>query len=339
MIRLSRSRDRSVCLCLCLCFCLFLVLLMSSCVVVPYPVSSDVRRLDDAELNDRLYIHVGPRGLLERVSERIVAETPDIEVIDPMLFRDTAFPEGGWSLHELLKEGRCQQISSNLDVQFLVLLTPLKFKEGEEQGFFIPLAFGAMAFPEESTLSALIVDLRSGSFLCRLDAASSGSARMLYYVIYIAAADPMTESAVIRDLSEAIGKAISEEMDAEPVRIAVLAASVRNQTPDYAGVSAAKLDLDLISATYPQYCTSMSDDTSPKQILDVGDVLFSNRNYNEAYICFDRVVKSQVAEEVTIQQASEKLAIMYELGWGVEADWEQAKYWYRRAGTSLEFHP
>ena len=312
---------------------------MSSCVVVPYPVSSDVRRLDDAELNDRLYIHVGPRGLLERVSERIVAETPDIEVIDPMLFRDTAFPEGGWSLHELLKEGRCQQISSNLDVQFLVLLTPLKFKEGEEQGFFIPLAFGAMAFPEESTLSALIVDLRSGSFLCRLDAASSGSARMLYYVIYIAAADPMTESAVIRDLSEAIGKAISEEMDAEPVRIAVLAASVRNQTPDYAGVSAAKLDLDLISATYPQYCTSMSDDTSPKQILDVGDVLFSNRNYNEAYICFDRVVKSQVAEEVTIQQASEKLAIMYELGWGVEADWEQAKYWYRRAGTSLEFHP
>jgi TPR repeat protein len=48
---------------------------------------------------------------------------------------------------------------------------------------------------------------------------------------------------------------------------------------------------------------------------------------------------SEVADAATRRLASEKLAIMYELGWGVEADWEKAKHWYREAGLTSDALP
>jgi hypothetical protein len=43
----------------------------------------------------QIYITVGPRELIDNVSKRIVKQNPNIEIVDPLTFRDTAFPAGG----------------------------------------------------------------------------------------------------------------------------------------------------------------------------------------------------------------------------------------------------
>jgi len=208
-----------------------LILQMAGCVIVPYPVSDEIVQADEHELlpsngieiTDQVYVTVGPRELIDDVSKRIVKHNTDIKLVDPLLFRDTAFPNGGWSLKELLEPSNRMHVSEKLDVQYLVLLTPLLHEEGEEEGIFIPLAFGALSVSENSTLSAIIIDLRSGSVVTRLSSSSSGHGRLLYYVIYIVAADPMTESAVISGLSESIAQTLAAESHSGGLHVAVLA--------------------------------------------------------------------------------------------------------------------
>jgi hypothetical protein len=201
-----------------------MLLPIAGCVVVPYPVSNETVQTDGVDTAGQVYVTVGPRELIDDVSRRIVKLNPNIELVDPLTFRDTAFPEGGWSLQELLESDRCTQVAEQLDMQYLVLLTPAVVETGEEEGFFFPLLIGAMAVSEDSTLNALIIDLRDRSVVSQLSASSSGRGRMLYYVIIIVAADPMTESAVIRGLSESIAETLAVESHFGSLRIAVLAA-------------------------------------------------------------------------------------------------------------------
>lgn len=201
-----------------------LALLLAGCVVVPYPVTPEIRRIDDVEIIDPVLVTIGPRRLIDAVSESIVKHHADVELVDPLLVRDTAFPDGGWSLQELLQSGRCKAVAEQLDVQYLVLVAPAKLERGEEKGVFIPLAFGAMKASEKSTLSSVIVDLGNGSLLCQVQAEASGHERLLYYVIYIVAADPRTEAAVIEGLGKTIAETLASHRPGERLRIAVLAA-------------------------------------------------------------------------------------------------------------------
>lgn len=201
-----------------------MIVQLAGCVIVPYPVSHENVRTDEVEITDQIYVTVGPRKLIDDVSKRIVKHNPNIELVDPLLFRDAAFPAGRWSLNELLEPDTRTRVAEQLDMQYLVLLTPMLVEEGEEEGFLIPLAFGAMAVSENSTLSAIIIDLRRGSVICQLSSSSSGHGRLLYYVIYIVAADPMTESAVISGLSESIAETLAAESHSGRLRVAVLAA-------------------------------------------------------------------------------------------------------------------
>lgn len=205
-------------------------LLIAGCVVVPYPVSHETARVDEVEITDQIQVTVGPRELIEDVSSRIVKHNPNIELVDPLTFRDAAFPSGNWSLQELLKPENRTRVAEQLDIQYLVLLTSALVETGEEEGFLIPF-LGAMAVPEDSTLSALIIDLRDGSVITQLSATSSGKGRMLYYVIIIVAADPMTESAVISGLSKSIAETLAAKSHSGKLRIAILAA----ETPENIG--------------------------------------------------------------------------------------------------------
>jgi hypothetical protein len=110
-----------------------------------------------------------------------------------------------------------------------VLLSEAQVETGEEKGFLIPF-LGAMAASEESTLGALVIDLRRGTLLSQLSASSSGKGGMLYYVIFMVATDPMTESAVIKGLSESIARTLENESHEGGLRIAVLAGEVPEKT-------------------------------------------------------------------------------------------------------------
>lgn len=212
-----------------------MLLHIAGCVIVPHPASHEVERADQIEGADLITITVGPRELIDEVSRRIVKHSPDIEIVDPLTFRDTAFPDGGWSLKELLDTKRCTEVAEQLDVQYLVLLSEAQVETGDEKGFLIPF-LGAMAASEESTLGALVIDLRHGAMLSQLSATSSGKGGMLYYVIFMVATDPMTESAVIKGLSESIAKTLENESHEGELRIAVLAGEVPEKTNEQASV-------------------------------------------------------------------------------------------------------
>ena len=91
----------------------------SGCAIVPYPVNPEVDRFDNVHLAGDTLVTVGPRVALEKVSERIEKKNSKVEVIDPILFRDSAFPQGGWQLEELLdhrlKRADAQMTSVNPD--------------------------------------------------------------------------------------------------------------------------------------------------------------------------------------------------------------------------------
>jgi len=205
------------------------LLSITGCVVVPYPVSHETTQEEGVEITEQLQVTVGPRKIIEEVSEQVVKHNPNIELVDPLEFRDAAFPSGNWSLQELMKPESRTRVAEQLDMQYLVLLTAAHVEEGESEGFLIPF-LGAMAVPEDSTLSAFIIDLRQGSVVSRLNARSSGKGRMLYYVIIIIAADPMTESAVIRGMGKSIAETLAAESHSGSLRIAILAAETLENT-------------------------------------------------------------------------------------------------------------
>ena len=201
-----------------------MVLSVAGCgVAVPTRPDVEVVRSQPARIYGGGVISIGPRRLLEELSEEITKAYRDIEIVDGLLFRDTAFPEGGWKLETFLQPGVSRQVSEKLDVDYLVLTGEMKLDEGEEEGFLVPLLAGAMAIESASTISAVIMDLRTGKLVSRIECKARGTTRMVYYVIFIAGSGPMSlESGAAEGLARGIGKVITELAPAGKRRVAVL---------------------------------------------------------------------------------------------------------------------
>lgn len=203
---------------------LALLAMLSGCVVVPYPVSADVAEVPDFSLDPNLRIGAGPRRLIADISER-VSNQEDIDIVDSITFRDAAFPEGGWRLLDLLDPARSIRVAERLDVEYLVLLGPaLMDQSSDEHGGYMPLVAGVMYAEEKSTMSAVIVDLRLAESVVLYRVEASGTPVALVWVVVAAMKDPMTESAVLSGLSEAIARRVVEGRRGRRVRIAILAA-------------------------------------------------------------------------------------------------------------------
>ena len=106
-------------------------MLQGCAIIIPTPVRPEVQRIDDVVLNEDIYVTIGPRTLLKNVSDQIEKDRQNIIVEDPLLFRDTAFPEGGWLLKEFLDSQRCGEVVSQLGVEYLVLVGSRTTEEGE----------------------------------------------------------------------------------------------------------------------------------------------------------------------------------------------------------------
>lgn len=197
--------------------------LCAGCAVLPYPVTPETVRTEDVELGERAYVTVGPRRLLARMSEAVIQRDARIELVDPLAFRDAAFPEGGWSLRELLRSERCGRLAETLGIRYLVLLGPVEAKYGEEKGFFMPLVLGAQSQSEDRSLGALVVDLARGDVACRLTATASGTQRVVHYVIILVGTLPRTEEAVVEGMADAIAKELAARSSPGPIRAALLA--------------------------------------------------------------------------------------------------------------------
>ena len=209
-----------------------LVLSAAGCgVAVPTRPEIEVVRSQPVSIDGGAVISIGPRRLLEELSEEITKAYRDIEIVDGLQFRDTAFPEGGWKLETFLQPGVSRQVSDKLEVDYLVLIGEMKIDEGEEDGFLVPLVAGAMSIESASSISAVIMDLRTGKLVSRIECKARGTTRMVYYVIFIVGSGPVSlVSGAAEGLAREIGKVITELAPAGKRRVAVLSQEFPSKT-------------------------------------------------------------------------------------------------------------
>jgi hypothetical protein len=198
-------------------------ILLHGCVIVPYKVDPEVKIEYDKELSKHYLVTTGPRKLLTQIEDSITKFTQNIQIIDSIHFRDTAFPDGDWRMVRLFDDQNCQNIATELNARYLVLIGKLDTST-EESGFMgVYIGFyGAFSAKEKSTISATIIDLEKGEKLCNLDSEAQGTAGGVGF-FYAVITDPLTESGAIEGLGKAIAKTIAQETLNNDVRIAVLA--------------------------------------------------------------------------------------------------------------------
>jgi hypothetical protein len=215
----SFGRPSSVAVCVSL-----LALLIGGCLLpVPLPVRPDVTRIDEVRISDDVLVSAGPRLLLERLSRRLEKSQPGLTVVDPIAFRDTAFPEGGWRLDELLEPERRERIDDSLGVRFLVLIGAGVTQVRDQIGIFFP-GLSAAAMRETTVLAAVVFDLDTGLPVCRLRSKAESIGVVLGCYIFAVIIDPMTGFSSVEKLAEAIGETLVEEAGHAPGRIALMAA-------------------------------------------------------------------------------------------------------------------
>lgn len=198
---------------------------------VPYPVSSEASVSTSVTIDQELILTLSPREYLEDFADEITRKHANIEVVDGFLFRDTAFPEGGWKLKQLLQPDTCSRVKAALELDYVVILGQEETLEGDVKGVFIPF-FGAGTQKLESRVSAAVLDITSRKFECQINVEAEGHAGAIFVVIVGGAAQPLTKSSAIKGLAAETGNVIDELAGSEKTRIAVVAAAAPLKEPN-----------------------------------------------------------------------------------------------------------
>jgi hypothetical protein len=207
------------------------VLLASACVIVPYtPKSSVVHRPAQIDAPEQVLVSIGPRRFLDQASESLVAADRRVELVDRVLFRDTAFPDGGWTLQELLEEQARGRITT-LGVDYAVLLGPMQSETVDSKGeimVYIGL-WGYTKSDERAALSAAIIDLRSSAiidFVALEAAGSEGAAGLFYGVVWY----PRFDASIMKGMGRHVAATLVAARPEGPIRTVVVAAESLTRT-------------------------------------------------------------------------------------------------------------
>jgi len=212
------------------------VLICSGCVIVPVPVKPEIETLDAVTVSEDARVSMGPRQLLDELAKRIVDENQNIEIIDGFAFRDTAFPNGGWRMVDLLDPLIARRTADSLDVSHVAVIETHKTNDWEETfSVYVPLAFGVMSGEEESRMSVTIFDLHEPSYTSEIWVTATGKARGFVLVIYGIGTEPLTLGSVYKGLAKEISAAVTGGQEKDPVRIALLAVENIESLPDLVG--------------------------------------------------------------------------------------------------------
>jgi hypothetical protein len=215
------------------------VLLGSGCAMAPHPVEPYVNRTQEIDVADDTLVSIGNYELMESLTARLKKNDYGLEIADRIVFRDAAFPNGGWQLNELLTPENCARTISETGVTHMALIGPAAIEEEEIEGYYFPLVIGGMKADQKLTLAAVIYDLRSQDIVCRIESSAEGSSLVAIYIIIAVGTWPLTESAALNGLADEIALAISEDMNGEPTKIVLMGAeSPTDDTPLTADVEA-----------------------------------------------------------------------------------------------------
>jgi len=201
----------------------FVLSVMGCGVAVPTKAEIKVVRSQDMTIDDDDIVSMAPRRLLEEITKELKSKYKNIEIVDGLLFRDTAFPEGGWRLKELFLPEVRRRVNEQLELDYLALVGAIETSQEEEKGFMFPGLLGAASVEGSSTITAIIIDLRTGELVSRIVSEAHGTLHLLHYIIIIAANEPQTDSGAAEGLANEIGKVITELAKPGKTRLTVLA--------------------------------------------------------------------------------------------------------------------
>lgn len=199
--------------------------LLSSCVILPYtPSAETVRSPCPMPLEEKVQLNIGPRHLLDEVAGEIQSRLPAMVEVDRLEFRDAAFPDGGWTLGQLLDgEQGCRNLPQPAD--YLVLIGQPQYDTVDSKGgvaFYLGF-FGAGKSTSTGDFSALVIDLRHCCPVNVVTAESEGTnlGAGLFYGLFIY---PMVDRSVLDGLGRGVADLLAESSSGAPLRVVVMAA-------------------------------------------------------------------------------------------------------------------
>jgi hypothetical protein len=207
------------------------ILLSSACVIVPYtPKASAEHRAVQVRAPEQVIVSIGPRRFLDQASKSIGSAERRVELFDRQSFRDAAFPEGGWTLQELLGEPAREHVSA-LGLDYAVLLGPIATEMLDSKGAAIRQlgVWGYDKTDERATLSAVVIDLRSSMIIDFIEveaAGSSGAAGLFYGVIWA----PSFDASIMKGMARHVADTLVAAKPQGPIRTVVVAAESRAET-------------------------------------------------------------------------------------------------------------
>jgi len=180
--------------------------------------------------NAAIRVSVGPRRFLEEIGERIATEDPRIEVVDSLEFRDTAFPDGGWYLEDLLGPGAPRLDAGTDGVRYLAVIRDFGTTWSEDNDHItstlplLPAALGVATYADRMELAAVVVDLRTATpaAFVRVDAEGRGGMAILFWFGVVTL--PQTKHGARTGIADAIANVVTRDAAGGSIRIAILAA-------------------------------------------------------------------------------------------------------------------
>jgi TPR repeat protein len=196
---------------------------ISGCLAVPYMVTPDVTITNEIDLVKGITLTLDPQELLEKFSNKIADSHKNIEIVDEVLFTETAFTEGAWNLAQLLEPNTSERLSKELGVHYLVIVGKHELTREDIGEFFIPPITGAASELAVSRISAVIIDLETREVVCQINSEAQGKEQAAFYIVIVAGTIPLTYASAIKGLASETGKTIDELVGSGNTKIAILA--------------------------------------------------------------------------------------------------------------------
>lgn len=198
---------------------------MAGCVIVPYKPGAEVVETLDVPLDPaNIMVTLGPRRLVEEVTEAIIDADKDIRVVSAVDFLDVAIPGDDLTLQGLLTSGSAQRARSQLGADYLVLVGERKEYTTDEFGGMIPYMgfYGLYKEKEHTTLLSTIVDLANARPMADVSAHAQGTSAGAgaFYGLFLV---PMTDSSARDGLARGLVASLRHAAGRGPLAIAVAA--------------------------------------------------------------------------------------------------------------------
>ena len=210
--------------------------LITGCVVVPYKPKAEVVESQEVALDPAaVMVTLGPRSLVEEITEAIADEDKEIRIVPTQDFLNVAIPGEDATLQGLLSSGHAQRAREVTGADYLVLVGERKEYTTDEAGGMIPYLgfYGLFKEKDHTTLLSTIIDLAHARPLSDVSAHAQGTAAGAgaFYGLFIV---PMTGSSARDGMVRGVVASLRRAAGPGPLAIAV-AAGERPWSPEDEG--------------------------------------------------------------------------------------------------------